>query len=108
MNKFLFAAVVSLAVSCLASGGTGTVVLKENFDGDISKWEGLGFGWNVEPGVGTGGSKAIVWRTPAKGVKPQLTRCWLTGYRPGMKVEVTCRAATAVFPLNWGRSPTAL
>ena len=89
---------VRFAVAVLAVAAARCAVaecpslLEENFDGASLKWQGLGCGWSVEPKVGSDGSNALVWRTPKNGTKPALLQYPLTAFRPGMKLEVSCRA----------------
>ena len=72
---------------------SGKLLLDEDFDKGFSGgWEGLGGGWSLEEGVGKGGSCALVWRKPDAGEKPSLLKCPLAAFRPGMKLEVSCRA----------------
>ena len=85
------AAVVVAGLSCTAGADCATL-LREDFDGNPLEWKGMGAGWSVEPAVGTGGSCALVWRTPKNGTKPALLQCPLNGFRPGMSLEVSCRA----------------
>ena len=83
--------VVSVAV-CAFAGAADKTLFRDDFDGDLSHWRGLGGGWSVEAGVGADGSRALVWRTPKDGKKPSLLQYPLTAFRPGMKLEVSCRA----------------
>ena len=87
------AAIAVLAVvgtACMAADD-GTI-LHEDFEKDLVGWQGLGCGWSVEPKVGPDGSNALVWRAPKDGTKPALLQFPLTAFRPGMKLEVSCRA----------------
>ena len=78
--------VVSVAV-CAFAGAADKTLFRDDFDGDLSHWRGLGGGWSVEAGVGADGSRALVWRTSKDGKKPSLLQYPLTAFRPGM----TCR-----------------
>lgn len=93
MRTFAHIALVFCAFCALCRAAAEEVLFAESFDrGGLEKWEGLGCGWSVEPGVGREGSHALVWRAPAGGGKPRLVRRWMPEYRPGMKVEVAFRA----------------
>ena len=87
-----FAVAVLAVVAARCAAAECTLLLEENFDGAPLKWQGLGCGWSVEPGVGLDGSNALVWRKPTGDAKPALLQCLLNGFRPGMALEVSCRA----------------
>ena len=87
----MLAALIVAGAICPAAEDAA-VLLKEDFDGNLLNWQGLGNGWRVERGVGANGSCALVWRKPEAGKNPSLLKHHLAAFRPGMKLEVSCRA----------------